>query len=395
MGGSWSSPPKAGGSENQPQQDVEEHLTITGLGSAWPEAGVGTKQLREYAEKLYPADSPWLQKLVMVAGQTGIENRAVIESWNDEKWWGPTPPTIEQVHDEFDKYAPPLTARAARKALDESGIAASAITHMVSVTATNCKCPGYDHLVAKELGISEEAERSLIAGSGCAGGLAALRVANSMACAATLRGRPARILVVACELSSINLRAELEAAHKTGKLRIGAALFSDGAAAVVLCNKLALTEKTPRLFSIVDWAQHVSPDTYDQVSVDTGSNGFLVYLSKHLPGHAAAAVHMPLRRLFGGGGKNENGLPDPKKCDWALHAGGAAIIQGVAKSVGITNGQLRATNEIYRTKGNTASVTVLAVLDKLRTMGPGTRDVVICSFGPGLTVEMARLRRYC
>jgi type III polyketide synthase len=326
----------------------------------------------------------------MVNAQTGVDTRAVLECWNDPMWRAPTPPTIEQVHEAFDKYAPPLTAGAARKALQESGIAASAITHMVSVTATNCKCPGYDHLVAKELGISGDAERSLISGSGCAGGLAALRVANSMACASSLRGRPARILVVACELSSINLRAELEAANQSGKLRIGGALFSDGAAAVVLCNDVALTEKMPRLFTIADWCQNVAADTYDEVSVTTVSQGFLVYLSRTLPKHAAAAVHRPLERLFG-----KQNLPAPRNCDWALHAGGAAIIQGVQKSVGIPDHQLRATSAVYRTRGNTASVTVLAVLDKLRTMGPGTEDVVICSFGPGLTVEMARLKRHC
>lgn len=331
-----------------------------------------------------------LQKLLMVNAQTGVKTRAVLECWNDPMWRGPVPPTIEQVHEAFDKYAPPLTAGAARRALSESGIAASAITHMVSVTATNCKCPGYDHLVAKELGISGDAERSLIAGSGCAGGLAALRVANSMANGATLRGRPARILVVACELSSINLRAELEAANQSGKLRIGGALFSDGAAAVVLCNDLALTEKMPRLFTIADWCQNVAAETYDEVSVTTVSQGFLVYLSRTLPKHAAAAVHRPLERLFG-----KKDLPSPKECDWALHAGGAAIIQGVQKSVGIPDHQLRATSAVYSTRGNTASVTVLAVLDKLRTMGPGTEDVVMCSFGPGLTVEMARLKRHC
>ncbi|GAW24366.1 hypothetical protein EKO27_g227 [Xylaria grammica] len=386
MGANWSSPGETDNVDG-PRQEFSDRLTIAGLGSAWPELLVGAEQLREYAESIYPSNAPWLQKLLMVNAQTGVQTRAVLECWNDPMWRGPVPPTIEQVHEAFDKYAPPLTANAARKALDESGFAASAITHMVSVTATNCKCPGYDHLVAKELGISGDAERSLIAGSGCAGGLAALRVANSMACAASLRGRPARILVVACELSSINLRAELEAANQSGKLRIGAALFSDGAAAVVVCNDLALTEKTPRLFTIADWCQNVSPETYDEVSVTTVSQGFLVYLSRTLPKHAAAAVHRPLQRLFGD--------KDVKNLDWALHAGGQAIIQGVAKSVGVADHHLRATSAIYSTRGNTASVTVLAVLDKLRTMGPGTEDVVVCSFGPGLTVEMARLKRHC
>lgn len=236
--------------------------------------------------------------------------------------------------------------------------------------------------------MSPTAERALLAGSGCAGGLAALRMGSNMASAAALRGQPARVLVVATELSSINLRAELEAGQRSGSLRIGAALFSDGAAAVVLCNAFALTESTPRLFGITDWAQHTQPDTYNEVAVLTASEGFLVHLSRDLPKHAAASIHAPLARLFKG-----RALPAPVECDWALHAGGTAIIKGAQNAVGIPDEKLRASSNVYRNRGNTASVTVLAVLDKLRNMGPGTEDVVMCSFGPGVTVEMALLKR--
>ncbi|KAJ8116431.1 hypothetical protein ONZ43_g4439 [Nemania bipapillata] len=131
MGANWSSPDEAGNADGA-KQEFSERLTITGLGSEWPKLLVGTEDLREYAESIYPADAPWLQKLLMVNAQTGVETRAVLECWNDPMWRGPVLPTIEQVHEAFDKYAPPLTAGAARRALNESGIAASAITHMVS-----------------------------------------------------------------------------------------------------------------------------------------------------------------------------------------------------------------------------------------------------------------------
>ncbi len=58
MGANWSSP---GETENVtgPTQEFSDRLTITGLGSEWPELLVGTADLREYAESIYPADSPW------------------------------------------------------------------------------------------------------------------------------------------------------------------------------------------------------------------------------------------------------------------------------------------------------------------------------------------------
>lgn len=79
--------------------------------------------------------------------------------------------------------------------------------------------------------------------------------------------------------------------------------------------------------------------------------------------------------------------------DWALHPGGEAIIEGAKDIMNLTNDQLRASLEIYRTRGNSSSPTVLIVLDKLRHMGKGRDDVVATSFGPGLAVEMALMRR--
>jgi type III polyketide synthase len=79
--------------------------------------------------------------------------------------------------------------------------------------------------------------------------------------------------------------------------------------------------------------------------------------------------------------------------DWALHPEGSTIIAGVQEKMRLTNEQLRATKEIYKTKGNSSSPTTLIVLDKLRHMGKGRNHVVAAAFGPGLAIEMAMLRR--
>jgi predicted naringenin-chalcone synthase len=83
----------------------------------------------------------------------------------------------------------------------------------------------------------------------------------------------------------------------------------------------------------------------------------------------------------------------PADFDWALHPGGTAIIEGVKSSMCLSEDHLRATGEIYRTRGNSSSPTVLIVLDMLRSMGDGREHVVAASFGPGLSIEMAMLKR--
>lgn len=79
--------------------------------------------------------------------------------------------------------------------------------------------------------------------------------------------------------------------------------------------------------------------------------------------------------------------------DWALHPGGEAIIEGAKELLQLSDDQLRATREIYKTRGNSSSPTVLIVLDKLRTMGRGRDQIVATSFGPGLAIEMSILKR--
>ncbi len=61
--------------------------------------------------------------------------------------------------------------------------------------------------------------------------------------------------------------------------------------------------------------------------------------------------------------------------------------------MGLHEGQLRASFDVYKNHGNSSSPTVLIVLDQLRKMGEGRDEVMACSFGPGMTIEMAMLKR--
>jgi type III polyketide synthase len=324
--------------------------------------------------------------------QTGIESRAVVDMWNDPRWHLDDPPAAEVVDTVFRLYGTQLAKAAALKALHDAGIDATSITHIVSVTATSSGSRGYDQLVARELGVPETAERVLLNGIGCAGGLAALRVASNLATAAAYRGQKARVLVVACEICSTQIRGELHAASESKAIGIGPALFSDGASALVLCNSHALSHNSPKRFSVVDWCTQIVPETGQEMSYNVTSHGFQLSLSKNVPSLASTAVKTPFQNMVM---KNDDTIPVPhSEFDWALHPGGLAIIKGVQMSLGLPDRALRATSEIYRTRGNTSSVSVLAVLDKIRTLEDRRKDVIACSFGPGLTVEMARLKQF-
>ena len=79
--------------------------------------------------------------------------------------------------------------------------------------------------------------------------------------------------------------------------------------------------------------------------------------------------------------------------DWAIHPGGASILQGAKQALCLTDDHIRASLDVYQHHGNPSSPTVLIVLDKLRMMGEGRENVVATSFGPGLIIEMCIMRR--
>ena len=101
-------------------------------------------------------------------------------------------------------------------------------------------------------------------------------------------------------------------------------------------------------------------------------------------------------------------LPDlPKKFDnpadfdWAMHPGGATILSGAEKTMGISAEHMRASYDTYMKHGNSSSATIFSVMNRLRekemdALAPGGRvsdHVVGCAFGPGITVEMCMLKR--
>ncbi|KAB8265387.1 chalcone synthase B [Aspergillus pseudonomiae] len=373
-----------------PLQHDDNILVITGLATKWPSKLIGPNDLKAYALHHYPENAPWLQSLLKINEQTGIEARAVVDIWDDPRWHQDVPPTAEDVDAAFRNYGVQLAKGAALDALNDSHISPSSVTHVVAVTATNAGSPGYDQIVARELGIPPSAERVLLAGVGCAGGLAALRVASNLAIAATLRHQEARILIIACEICSIQIRAELHAASNSHTVGIGPALFGDGAAAMVLCNSYNLCDKIPRRFSVIDWRTCITPKTHQEMSYQVTSNGFLLSLSKQVPKYTATSLQVPFQSLLEENGKEMS----PIDFDWAVHPGGLSIIKGAQMAMNLPDEALTASYDIYRARGNASSVAVLAVLDRLRSMEMRKQDVIACSFGPGLTTEMVLLKRW-
>lgn len=212
-----------------------------------------------------------MTKVLSINQFTGIDSRSSIGNPDHPAVNQKDTPTIDKLDELYKSDGVPLAIAAAQKAIAEAGIDTRQITHIVSTTCTNSSNPGFDHYVAKGLDITHPVEKVLLHGVGCSGGLAALRTAANLALGHTARGKPARILCVALEISSTMVRSELDSIHESQETRIGVALFSDCGSALVLSNGIGPPAEP--VYDLLGWDHSVIPDTEGDLGFDVHPNG--------------------------------------------------------------------------------------------------------------------------
>ncbi|KAK1759708.1 thiolase-like protein, partial [Echria macrotheca] len=388
-----------------PRAQGELGLSITGLGSQYPPYSLPPSAVETLAKRFYP-DSPAMQKVLSINRFTGIDQRSSIGEPDHPIVNGPTAPSIAELNKVFMDDGVPLAVSASRQALTEARISAEQVTHMVSTTCTNSANPGYDHFVARQLGLRPTTEKVLLHGVGCSGGLAALRTAANLCLGHAMRGLPARILVVALEVSTTLVRSELDSINELQETRIGVALFSDCAGAMILSNGIPFSPAEPEteaIYDLLGWEHQVIPETEGDLGFDVDPAGWKVVLTPRVPNLTQSVLEPSYNSLFSNLSRL---LPSQYRTaadfDWAMHPGGATILTGAEKALGLKPEHMRASYDTYINHGNSSSATIISVLNRLRAKdmdemtpdGRGPRDHIVgCAFGPGITVEMCMLRR--
>ncbi|KAJ7243762.1 type Iii polyketide Synthase [Mycena rebaudengoi] len=370
-------------------------VKITGMGVAYPPTEVLGEELEKTAYATYK-HSPALDKTMAINRGSGIKSRSVAVPWDSPILHQPAVPTIKTLADIFVKEGVALAVSAARLAIEEAGIGLDEITHVVSTTCTASSNPGYDAFLARELGLKTTVEKVLLHGVGCSGGLAAIRLASSLCYTAAWRGRPAHVLVVACEICSTHWRNGLELVDREQAVRVGLTLFGDGAGALVvsLDSGLPGEGEAKGIFEVVATTHVLLPDTEDLLRFDVSPEGWVETISPRLPEVIAYALPSLCESLLAA-------VPDvilptlPSSnadFDWPVHTGGTAILRTVEHAMGIEKEHTRASWEVYQNHGNTSSSSVLCVLDTSRRIQEREWCISV-GFGPGLCGEALLLRR--
>ena len=271
-----------------------------------------------------------------------------------------------------------LGAAAARAALDDWGRPAADITHLVYISSSELRLPGGDLHLAARLGLSPNTVRTSLLFLGCSGGAAALRTAKDIA-----ENNPgSRVLVTAAETTVLGFRPP---SYDRPYDLVGAALFGDGASAVIVGAGPMTPAENPFL-ELEFSTQEFLPGTDKVIDGKISEEGINFKLGRDLPEKIESRIEGFCRTLM-----DQVGIKDFNDVFWAVHPGGPAILNRLEFCLELQPEKLKISRKALMNYGNVSSNTIFYVLEYLRDeLKKGAiREEwgLILAFGPGITFE--------
>lgn len=259
-----------------------------------------------------------------------------------------------------------LAAQAGRRALDRAGLAAAELTGLVVNTCTGYLCPGLTSYLIEEMDLRRDIRAYDLVGSGCGGALPNLQLAAPL-----VRESGGPVLSVAVEICSATFQMADELS-----LLLSNALFSDGAAAAVIGEQ-------PAGWRLVASASHHFPELREYIRYVHRDGQLHNQLSLELPELIGAAIPPMIKDFL-----DRQALTAAAIKHWAIHVGGARIIDILQEKLDLSAAQLQPTRQTLADYGNISSPTVMFVLDNITARGvPAGERCLLLAFGAGLSAH--------
>ena len=271
--------------------------------------------------------------------------------------------SVDEKMQRFEHWAVHLSVEAAQKLLQKWQYQARDIDALFISTCTGYLCPGLSTYVSQQLGLPENIHTLDLVGLGCTGALPALRAADDY----LNRYPDSTVLVIAVEICSA-------ASHWAEKpeLILSNAIFSDGAAAVLLTNRQNMPGLRIKKISSLLW-----PQFRDELRFKYLDSRLCNVISPKVPEIVAQALHT----LY----KDHS----PKKMHYAFHAGGRKVLDAIQERLGLSDDEMLLSRQVLREYGNMSSPSVLFVLKSILKRQLLSQEPVTCfSFGAGFLASM-------
>jgi alkylresorcinol/alkylpyrone synthase len=235
-------------------------------------------------------------------------------------------------------------------------------------------------LIIERMDLRRDVERLPVFGLGCAGGVIGLARAGQMAIS-----RPgAHVLFLVVELCGLTFRRD----DRSKSNVIATALFGDGAAAAVLSAETPETTAGAGTPVLRAWGEHTWAGTLDVMGWNVEDDGFGVLFSRDIPGIVRRDYRAALDRFLAA-----NGLSLDDIDGFAVHPGGAKVVDALEDVFGLDAGELACSRDVLREFGNMSAATALFVLERMLAGAEPPGRILISSLGPGFTAGFMVLER--
>ena len=355
-------------------------VCIKSIGTAVPAYRIDQNQVFEFMSMAHGLAGKDKTRLRALYRASGIKSRySVIPDYGtlDNSTWQLYPknqdlspfPTTKQRNELYKQHALPLAIKAIQQ-MNMPTEQIKNITHLITVSCTGLYAPGLDIDITTQLDLNKEVERTCINFMGCYAAITALKSAKAI-CEANAN---AQVLIVCVELCTLHFQKD----HDENNL-VANALFADGAAAALVSN-----ESNDQLsLKLESFLSRIFPSGKNEMAWNIGNNGFEMRLTTFVPDLIETGIEKLLSDL------------GAQKADlFAVHPGGKRILDVVEKSLNLTRGLNQPAHEILKNYGNMSSPTILFVLNEifesLKAEDKG-RNIAVMAFGPGLTIETAKM----
>ena len=341
---------------------MESSPRILAVATAVPPHALDQHAVAAQARAMFPARGSEIDRLMPVFENSGIHRRYSCVPLD----WYLTPTGWKAKNDLYLENAVTLIEDAAQRCLDAAGVAPDAVDTIVAVSTSGLATPSLDARLMDRMGFRRDVQRLPIFGLGCAGGVLGLARAGAMARAAP----GSRVLLLVVELCGITFRA---GDHSKSNI-IAAALFGDGAAAVLLtCDAV---EERPEIEA---WGEVTWPDSLDVMGWHVEDDGLGVLFSKDIPSIVRERFGREAAAFLAARGLSFDDL-DGTIC----HPGGAKVVEALEAVLGQAPGSMAEARSVLREYGNMSAATVLFVLERVLSKAPRGR-YLMSSLGPGFT----------
>ncbi|MEK4228203.1 type III polyketide synthase [Solibacillus sp. FSL H8-0538] len=254
------------------------------------------------------------------------------------------------------------------------------IDAIIFVSSTGMSTPSIDARVMNKLPFSDRMKRLPIWGLGCAGGASGVSRAFDYC-----KAHPAaKVLVVCVELCSLTFQPN---DYSKSNL-VGASLFADGAAAILVCgDEVNLTTKKP-VPHIINTASKWMPDSENVMGWDIKNNGLHVVFSKSIP-----TIITSWLGPFIGEFLHEQHIRKREIVNFIAHPGGKKVLKAYEDTLELVESQTAISRNVLKGNGNMSSPTVLYVLEQYMLQQNRAGDYgLLVALGPGFCGEAVLLK---